>query len=45
MRMINQFYVLLPMFLLIGGVLAVYLIVSVLIDFYMGALVIEYVSD
>lgn len=45
MRMINQFYVLLPMFLLIGGVLAVYLIVSVLIDFHMGALVIEEVDD
>ncbi|WP_259713279.1 hypothetical protein [Weissella confusa] len=43
--MINQFYVLLPMLLLIGGVLAVYLIVSVLIDFYMGALVIEEVDD
>lgn len=43
--MISQLYVLLPMFLMIGGVLAVYLIVSVLIDFYMGALVIEEVDD
>ncbi|WP_274598003.1 hypothetical protein [Weissella confusa] len=43
--MINQFYVLLPMFLLIGGVMVVYLLVSVLIDFYMGALVIEEVDD
>lgn len=33
------------MFLLIGGVMVVYLIVSVLIDFYMGALVIEEVDD
>ncbi|WP_274597910.1 hypothetical protein [Weissella confusa] len=43
--MINQFYVLLPMFLLIGGVMVVYLIISVLIDFYKGALVIEEVDD
>lgn len=43
--MINQFYVLLPMFLLIGGIAAVYLVASILIDFYMGALVIEDVDD
>ncbi|MGX6409244.1 hypothetical protein [Weissella confusa] len=42
--MLSQLYVLLPLLILLIGLLAVYLIVSVLMDFYLGALVIETVQ-